>query len=392
MNRSLYWQLAGFYFFYFAYIGAFAPYFSLYLDSLGLSAALIGMLMALPAMMRIFASHLWGYLSDRHGRRVGIACASGLVGTLCYLGVFVSDHVAWLFVCIALLSFFWSAALPLMEATTLNHLGERGSEYGRIRLWGSIGYVAAVIGIGWVLDQAAIGVLLWIVAGTLCGILACAWRIPEAGQHAHDPRHEPIADVLRRPAVLALIGACFLMAMAHGPYYTFISLHLVALGYSKTAIGWLWAIGVIAEIAVFACLPWLNRRCSVHRLLVASFALATLRFLLIGWAAHVPVLLVAAQLLHAATFGVFYSAALTSIHLLFRGRNQARGQAVYSSLSAGLGGTIGGLGSGVAWQWVGAGATFTMAAACAFAGWLVLAAWPGAASPAARSSRERSMQ
>ena len=373
MTRSLYWQLAGFYFFYFAYIGAFAPYFTLYLDSLGYAASVIGALMALPQAMRIVAPHLWGYLSDRHAAPVRVATLSGVAGTLCYFGVFASTHYLWLAACIALWSFCWSAALPLVETTTLDRLGERGGDYGRIRLWGSIGFIVAVIGIGWLLDHVDITALLWIVLGTMVGTLLSIARVPEKPHDREAASHEPLAHVLRRPEVRALIAACFLMAVAHGPYYTFFSIHLVDQGYSKTAIGWLWAIGVIAEIAVFAWLPVLYRKFSAYTLLLLSLALAVVRFVMIGWLAHLIAVLVVAQLLHAATFGVFHSAALASIHRLFRGPNQARGQAAYSSLSFGVGGTLGGLGSGWIWQPWGPTATFATAAACALAGFTLLA-------------------
>jgi len=125
---------------------------------------------------------------------------------------------------------------------------------------------------------------------------------------------------------------------------------------------------------VFAWLPWVYRNFSAYTLLLASLALAVARFALIAWVAHSIVALIVAQLLHAATFGVFHSAALASIHRLFRGPNQARGQAAYSSLSYGLGGTLGGLGSGWVWQLWGPTATFAAAGACALLGFLLLAA------------------
>jgi MFS transporter, PPP family, 3-phenylpropionic acid transporter len=372
VSRIPYWQLAGFYFFYFAYIGAFSPYFALYLQSLDYSAAAIGMMLAVPPAMRIFAPYLWGSLADRYARRVKIACHAGVVGTLAYLGVFVSTAPAWLLACIGLWCFFWSAALPLMETTTLDYLAGRSGGYGRIRLWGSIGFIVAVVGVGWLLDRTDISVLLWIVAATLVGILICAWQVPDA-THAHaSARGSPIGRVLRRPEVMALIAASMLMALAHGPYYTFFSIHLVAQGYSKSAVGWLWAVGVIAEIAVFAVLPWLYRRFSAQTLLVWSFTLTVLRWLLIAWASHVVPLLLVAQVLHAASFGVFHSAALVSVHRLFEGGSQARGQAVYASLSFGLGGTLGGLGSGLAWERLGAAPTFTAAAVCALLGLILL--------------------
>jgi len=372
VSPILYWRLAGFYFFYFGYLGAFAPYFSLYLDSLAFNATAIATLLALPQVMRIFAPYLWGSLADRSGRRVRVALWTGVAGTVCYLGVFVGVDWWWLFGCIALWSFFWSAALPLMEATTLDHVDKRGADYGRIRLWGSIGFIAAVMGVGWMLDQRGIPSLLPVVAITMLGIVASCCALPEAQHDARMQPDEAIGSVLRRPEVIGLIAACFLMAAAHGPYYTFFSIHLADHDYSKTAIGAMWAIGVLAEIAIFACMPALNRRFSAADLLATSFAIAVLRFVLIGWLSTWPVALFLAQLMHAATFGIFHAASLTCVHKLFRGRTQARGQAVYSSLSFGLGGALGSLGSGIAWDWLGPSGTFGAASICALAGFAVL--------------------
>jgi PPP family 3-phenylpropionic acid transporter len=119
-------------------------------------------------------------------------------------------------------------------------------------------------------------------------------------------------------------------------------------------------------------MPHLYRAFTLRRILIASFALAVVRFLIIGWAVDSVVLLLLAQTLHAATFGSFHAAAIGYIHKLFRGRHAARGQAIYGSLAYGLGGTVGGLASGYAWSNVGPAATFTLSAACAGAGMLIL--------------------
>ena len=172
--------------------------------------------------------------------------------------------------------------------------------------------------------------------------------------------------------MIALITACALMAAAHGPYYTFFSIHLVDHGYSKGAAGWLWALGVICEIAIFVWMPHLYRACTLRQILIASFALAVARFLIIGWAAESLVLLLFAQALHAASFGSFHAAAIGMVHRWFPGRYQARGQAIYGSLTFGLGGTVGSLASGYAWEQLGAALTFSAASACAPAGMLIL--------------------
>ena len=135
-----------------------------------------------------------------------------------------------------------------------------------------------------------------------------------------------LGRILRRPEVVALFVACFLMSLAHGPYNSFYSIHLVDLGYSKTAVSWLWTISVVAEIGVFLWMPHLLRRVSIANVIAFSLGCAVVRFLLIGWLAQVPAALVVAQLLHAATFGAHHAAALAAIHHFFRGRFQARGQ------------------------------------------------------------------
>jgi PPP family 3-phenylpropionic acid transporter len=365
-------RLAGFYFFYFAYIGAFGPFLSVYLEAAGHSPFEIGVVMALPPVTRIFAPYLWGWLADVEHGRMKVARATSVAGVLCWLAMFAAEGFLWTCAVIFAMSFFLSAVLPLMEAATLTHLGPAAGRYGRIRLWGSVGFIAAVVLAGYALDLFPVRALLWIVLGCLAGTMVWVWTLPEARPSAHAADGEPIARVLGRPEVVALIIACALMAAAHGPYYTFFSLHLVDHGYSKAAAGWLWSLGVVCEIAIFAWMPVLHRALSPRRILLASFGLAAVRFLAIGWAADSLPLLLLAQALHAASFGSFHAAAIGIVHQLFPGRMQARGQAIYGSLTFGLGGTLGSLASGYAWERLGAGATFTLAAAMALAGMLLL--------------------
>lgn len=374
-----YWRLSGFYFFYFAFVGALTPFWGLYLKSLDFTAFQIGVLMSLLQVARIFAPNIWGWAADHMGRRVPIIQLAVVASTACYAGVFFGTSFAWLFAVMALMSFFWSASLPLVEAMTLSHLGERTDWYGRIRLWGSVGFILAVVGLGFVLDHVAIRFLLWAILGLMVGLVLLSVRVPEAPFLPHDTDHLPVWHILARPEVVALIAACFLMAAAHGPYYTFYSIYLVNHGYTKTSVGFLWALGVACEIGVFLVMPRLFRRFSLEKILLFSFAMAVVRFLLIAWGVEWYGLMLFAQALHAFTFGSFHGAAVALVHRIFRGRHQARGQAIYSSVAFGAGGTLGGLYSGYTWDKLGASMTFTLAAGCAFLA-LIITLWAGRAA------------
>ena len=153
MNAVPYWRLSGFYFFYFAFVGAMSPFWGLYLQSLAFNAFQIGVLMSLLQVMRIFAPNIWGHIADRTGRRTAIVQVAALGSVLVFAGVFVGDSFWWLFAVMAALGFFWSASLPLVEAMTLSHLGERTDAYGRIRLWGSVGFILMVVGLGYAFDH-----------------------------------------------------------------------------------------------------------------------------------------------------------------------------------------------------------------------------------------------
>jgi PPP family 3-phenylpropionic acid transporter len=251
---------------------------------------------------------------------------------------------------------------------TMTALAGRPERYGPVRLWGSIGFVAGVLGTGWWLDvrppQSLLGVLLVLVAVAL----AVSLLLPTTRGVGAPRGAGRLGEVLRRADVRALLAACACMAAAHGALYGFFSLHAEALGYRKSAIGALWTLGVVAEIAVFLLWPRIARRWSLRALLIASFLCAAARFAAIGWGAHVLALLAAAQLLHAATFGVYHAAAIAAVHRLFPENLRASAQALYSSLSYGLGGGIGLLAAGWTWEALGPAASFSLSAAFALAG------------------------
>jgi len=357
------YRLAGFYLLYFTALGALVPYWAPYLKHLGYSPVEIGELVAVFMATRIAAPLVAGWLSDRTGRRMVLVRIATVASCVAFAGVFLGRSYAWLALVSGLFSFFRSATLPPYEAVTLNHLGSQAERYGRLRLWGSLGFIIGVVTLGALLERFGNPVLLPAVLVLFVAIAALSFTIP--GHRGHPSVGEPprLMTILRRPDVLGLFAVSVLMVASHGPYYTFITIHLEASGYPKSQIGPLWGLGVLAEIGMFLVTGRLLHRFSARALMTASLALTALRWTLIAlFVDHLAVLLFA-QTLHAFSFGLFHAVNIHIIHRRFTGPLQARGQALYASVSHGLGGALGSLASGYAWSSMGADNTYLAAAA-----------------------------
>jgi PPP family 3-phenylpropionic acid transporter len=369
----MYFRLSGFYLFYFAALGALLPYWGLYLKSLGYSAGEIGELIAILMATKIVAPNVWGWIADHSGRRMAVVRVASLLAVIAFCGVFLGQSYWWMAAVMILFSFFWNAALPQFEAVTLSQLGAQPHRYSSIRLWGSIGFILSVAALGPLLGRYDAGLLPWVLVALYAAIWFSTLLVPE--QAAPPAHHERLHlwELLRRPQVATLLLVCFLMQASHGPYYSFYSIYLEDNGYPRWLIGQLWALGVAAEIGVFLLMHRLLPRFGARRLLLASLALTTLRWLLIGYFVGSLPVLVFAQALHAASFGIYHAVAITLIHKFFTGRHQGRGQALYSSLSFGAGGAVGSLYAGYLWESSGGGATaaFMVAAAASAAAFLV---------------------
>jgi len=368
-----YWRLCGFYGFFFATLGALLPYWGVYLRDLGYSPGEIGSLMAIIAGTKIIAPNLWGWVADRRGECMPVVRLGAGLAFFLFLGVLMGQGFWWLAVTMALFSFFWNAALPQFEANTFNWLGSQRARYSRVRLWGSVGFITTSAALGPVLDSIGVDALPWFIAVLYFALWMASLAAPAAPDPGAREDPGPIARVLRQPQVWSLLLVCFLMQASHGPYYTFFSIHLQDHGYRGFAIGALWALGVIAEIGVFLLMHRLLPRFGARPLLLASLGLTALRWAMIAEFVDSPELLLAAQVLHAASFGLYHAVAISLIDRFFTGNHQGRGQAFYSSLSFGAGQAVGSFGAGLLWGAFGGSLTFWAAGAVAAAALLVAA-------------------
>jgi PPP family 3-phenylpropionic acid transporter len=357
-------RLAAFYCAHFIQAGLFMAYFPLYLSARGFGAVEIAWVLALPSIMRTFAPAGWGVLADRTGALpalVAVSCAGAAAG---FATLPFAEGFGAVAVVIGLTSLASAGALPIVEAITLGALAGQAGRYGPIRLWGSIGFIGAVLAGGAWLDAVPVKALPGPLVAFALVALAVALSLPGRGGHAHA---EPARWPMSAP-ILRLLACGFFMAAAHGTLYTFFTLHLERSGYRLAAIGVLWSLGVVAEIVVFLFLPQIFRRFALSTILVASFGCAVVRFLLLGWLADALWLVVIAQLLHAATFGAFHAAAVAAVHRVLPPAAHARGQALFSGVTYGAGGAAGALAAGWLWELGGPGLAFSLSALCGLAG------------------------
>ena len=366
-----YWRLSGFYFFYFATLGVLVPYWSLYLQSIDFTPVDIGNLIAVLMLSRIVAPVIWGWIADHREQRMAVVRLASFLAVVAYSGVFLGASFWWLAAVMALFSFFWHASLPLLEVFVMHHTAARPGAYGRVRLWGSIGFIITVMALGLVIDEYGPWWVLPALLLLILGIWLSSLSLPESEMKGAVAHAGPLRAVLLRPEVFAFLLACLLMQMSHGPYYTFYSIYLEDYGYSKTIIGSLWAFAVVCEIGVFLSMQRLLARVSLRAVLIVSFLLAVVRWLLIGYFPENLSVLVMAQAMHAATFGSFHASAIQLVHRFFTGRHRHRGQAIYGSLSFGIGGAVGSFYSGHAWATLGPEITFSIASGCAGLAFLV---------------------
>lgn len=358
-----YWRLSGFYFFYFATLGAFLPFWSLYLKQIGFAAEQIGELTAIMVATKVIAPYFWSWLADRRGRCLGLIRFSMLLSLLLFAGFLYRHDYLWIALVTLSFSFFWNAVLPQFEAATMLHLRTEPQRYSRVRLWGSVGFIVAVLGIGLLLDYLSIEYLPWIIVV----LLACNWLValvtPEVLDSLLPQAVASVFSLLIKPELLAFFLVYLLLQVSHGPYYVFYSVYLQQYQYSATMTGLLWALGVVAEILIFIWVHGLFKRFSLRGLLCVSLLLTVVRWLMIAYGVTSLPVILAAQTLHAASFGVAHVVAIQFIHQYFGAAgHQSKGQALYSSLSFGLGGMLGSYYSGQFWDVIGGELVYVIAA------------------------------
>ena len=358
---------------YFAHIGFFNPYLPLWLKELGFGLIAISVLTSVQSATRLFAPYAWGTLSDRTGERVKLLRFGATVAFLLSLALWWPLGGVALFVVLLLMFTHTSAMMPMSEAA-LAHLVSQGGafdmrRYGRVRLWGSLGFLVTVVLAGWWFEHFGMGHFPGWTLVTLSAVLVSVWCLPDFKESSPaEVVHPDIGPVLRQPAVRWFFATAFFHVLSHIFIYVFFSLYLDSLGYSKTVIGLLWAVSVVIEIGWFFTQGRWLPRLSLAGWLVLASALMTLRMAVTAGLPQVWPLLLLAQALHAITFAAHHTVCIALLSHHFPGRLRGRGQALYTVVAYGLPGVLGGVGGGVLSASLGLASVFWLSSACALVG------------------------
>jgi MFS transporter, PPP family, 3-phenylpropionic acid transporter len=338
---------------YFAHIGFFNPYLPLWLQDQGLGLLAISLMTSMQSATRLFAPLAWGWLSDHTGDRVRLLrwCAMAALGISA--GLWLDLGAVGVAVVLFLMFTHTSAMMPMSEAALAQSVSSQSGafdarRYGRVRLWGSLGFLVTVMAAGaWFQDHGMASFPVWTVA-TLLAVTASTWVLPSQREQPHEAHaHPSLWPVLRQPVLLWFFGALFLHVLSHVFIYAFFSLYIDALGYGKSVIGLLWAFSVVVEIGFFYTQSrWLPLLRPASWLVLAS-ALMTLRMAATAGAGHWLWALFAVQALHAITFAAHHSVCIEVLSRHFPARLRGRGQALYSVLGYGVSGVTGGFVGGL---------------------------------------------
>ncbi len=357
---------------YFASIGLFNPYAPLWFQSLGFSTLAIGAIASLQSWTRVVVPYAWSWVGDHWGRgarRVDLLRVATALIVAASLGLLAFTDPAAVTVIVVLIFLANGAVVPLSEAAVAQHLttgeGFDVGRYGRVRMWGSVGFLVAVSVFGVLLQATGIAALPAFVVLMFVLLAASSWGLPrKAGAAAatHTAGQAGVWRVLAQPAVAWFFAGMFFTVLAHTALYAFLSLYLDALGYGKGAVGALWAVSVAVEIAFFWTQGRWFARWTAHTWLVVAALASVLRFAAMALFGGGWLVLGLAQCLHAFTFAAHHAACISVIDRHFRGPLRGRGQALYATLGYGLSGVIGGVAGGAISQRWGFPAVFAAAA------------------------------
>ena len=361
------WRLSAYYAAVFLAVGLFTPYWPLWLESRGLGPREIGVILALTTWAKVLASPVAAGIADRIGRRRPVMIVLSVCAAAVFCAYAAADTFAMAAVAAVALGLCFPPLMPVGENLAMLAARARRFDYGRVRLWGALTFIAGAWGGGVFIDDGdprAVPVMT--VGAAILVALACA-ALPDVRAAPSRGSFTGIGTLLRRPPFLVFVATASLIQCSHAAYYAFATLHWHAAGLGTFAIGALWAWGVAAEVVLFAISGRAVRRAGIVPLFALAAVAGVVRWTVIGVTSD-PVALIVAQALHAATFGASHLAAMHFIQRTVPAAWSATAQGIYSGLATGATMALATMAAGALYAASPAVAFLAMAAMCALGG------------------------
>lgn len=332
-------RLATFYFLLFGAVGLQHPYFPPYLLSLGFRGKEVALICSVAPVATLLVPPVWGYLADRSGRTAGLLRLGSAAGAIGWCLVLGARSFLAVFGAVVVVTLATSSLSTLADSMATRIAREAGTEYARLRLWGSVGYVAASWCFGVALGRGGEG--RWVVPAiiaTMAGAAIWAWWLP-AGVRASGPSPSlrEAGGLLRKPGLSLFFAASMLHWVGFAPYNLFLAAHLERSTGSRGFTGPSFALAVTAEVLVMWSFRSIARRVALLPLIGISFALGAVRWVITSAASDGRVL-AATQIAHGVCFGAFFVASMAHLERAVPERLRATGRALYGALVFGLGG------------------------------------------------------
>ncbi|HCH6765151.1 TPA: 3-phenylpropionate MFS transporter [Serratia marcescens] len=336
--QSTRWLALSYFTYFFSY-GIFLPFWGVWLKGEGIAPETIGILLGAGLVARFLGSLLIAPRVKDPSHLVSALRLLALLTLAFAVGFCFGNGWGWLMLVIAGFNLFFSPLVPLTDALAATWQKQIRMDYGRVRLWGSLAFVIGSALTGQLVavwgHNAILYSLIFSVQAMLLGMLLKPSVMPQGEARTHGGAERSLWALLKEGPVWRFLLCVTLLQGAHAGYYSFGSIYWQEAGYSASTIGYLWSLGVVAEVIIFASSNVLFRRWNARNLLLLSACCGVLRWSLMAYSTELGWLLLI-QILHCGTFTVCHLAAMRFIAAR-QGQEVIRLQAVYSALAMGGG-------------------------------------------------------
>lgn len=356
--------LALFFAAYFGFVGLYSPFLGPYLKSIGHDLHVIALTVGMMQFMRIIGPFLWGSLSDYTDHRVRWIRVGAFAGFVFSIFTFYFDQsIGYLIFFILLMNLSVSGLVPMSDALCMELCQGDLGRYGRLRVFGSLGFVLTVVVFGFVADHFGYkSYPVWVALSLLLSFVF-SFLFHDVGKNSSsDLLRKKVGHLSFMQEVYGLFSsvvlrrfwlASFFMVLSHGVFYAYYSLYLLENGYTERSIGGLWAFGVLCEVLFFIYQSRILKSGSLRAWLAVSYGLCAVRFLMTAMFPQSALLMMLSQGFHAFTFAAHHSASIAWLRVNVSSNLRVRGQAMYACIAYGLGGSAGTLLGRYVWEYWG---------------------------------------